>query len=86
MVTGATSGIGEAVAISLARAGYDLIITGRRVAQLTRVAKSIENDFKIKVLPLSFDVRELTRLNTIWEPFRQDGRKLIFWLIMQVLL
>src|SRR5574344_679696 len=62
LVTGATSGIGEAVAVSLARAGYDLIITGRRVAQLTRVAKSIENDFKNKVWPLSFDVRELSQV------------------------
>jgi NAD(P)-dependent dehydrogenase (short-subunit alcohol dehydrogenase family) len=38
LVTGAGSGIGEAVAIALASAGFDLVLTGRRREQLDRVA------------------------------------------------
>jgi len=58
LVTGATSGIGEAVAFALGKEGYNLIITGRRVALLSKLAKNLETICKVKVLPLSFDVRE----------------------------
>lgn len=57
LVTGATSGIGEAVAVLLAREGYKLIITGRRADRLETLAFEIENEYGIKVLPLVFDVR-----------------------------
>ena len=62
LITGATSGIGEAVAHTLGKEGYNLIITGRRVALLSKLAKSIESTCKVKVLPLSFDVRELSQV------------------------
>ena len=62
LVTGATSGIGEAVAFALGREGYNLIITGRRVALLSKLAKNLEATCKVKVLPLSFDVRELSQV------------------------
>ncbi|MDD2425448.1 MAG: SDR family NAD(P)-dependent oxidoreductase [Bacteroidales bacterium] len=58
LITGATSGIGKAVAELLAAAGNNLIITGRREALLTGLAKRLEKSQKIKVLPLCFDVRD----------------------------
>ena len=57
LVTGATSGIGEAVAVLLAREGYKLIITGRRADRLETLAFELENEYGTRVLPLVFDVR-----------------------------
>ncbi len=41
-VTGAGSGIGEAAALALARAGATVVLTGRRSAPLEQVARAIE--------------------------------------------
>lgn len=59
LVTGASSGIGEATANKLASLGFDLIITGRRSPLLTKVADNIKINSKIDILPLCFDVRKL---------------------------
>lgn len=59
LVTGATSGIGEAAAHELASKGINLIITGRREEKLQNVKREIEAKFHtIKVLALCFDVRD----------------------------
>ncbi len=58
IVTGATSGIGEATAIALAEIGYNLIITGRRVERLRHLKKSLESEFGVEVETLCFDVRD----------------------------
>lgn len=55
IVTGATSGIGRAVAIKLAENGYDLVITGRRTDRLAEVEKELRN-VGADVLSLGFDV------------------------------
>lgn len=56
-ITGATSGIGQATARKIARAGYDVIITGRRKERLEEVAAEIKQN-GADVLPLCFDVRQ----------------------------
>ena len=57
MVTGATSGIGEACAKKFAQGGYDVIITGRRKEKLDTLKKELEN-MGAEVLAMQFDVRE----------------------------
>ncbi len=57
LITGATAGIGEAVAVKFAQTGYRLIITGRRKELLEQVSHHLSDKYGIDVLPLCFDVR-----------------------------
>lgn len=57
LVTGATSGIGQATALKAAEAGFDVIITGRRKERLEELAGKIRQA-GADVLALNFDVRQ----------------------------
>ncbi|MDE6028310.1 MAG: SDR family NAD(P)-dependent oxidoreductase [Muribaculaceae bacterium] len=54
MITGATSGIGEACVRRFLKAGYKVIATGRNRAKLDM----LKDEFGDKLLPLVFDVRD----------------------------
>ncbi len=57
LITGATSGIGEATARAFAAEGYRIIITGRRASRLKELKVSLK-DSGAKVELLAFDVRD----------------------------
>jgi len=57
-VTGATEGIGRAIAVELGRAGFNLVLVARRPAELDTVAKSLSNQFEVETLCLAEDLAE----------------------------
>jgi len=62
LVTGAGSGIGRAVALSLQAAGYSVVVSGRRVAELERtVASAISTGGKVLAVPADVGKLEAVR-------------------------
>jgi len=58
LITGATSGIGEACARKYAADGDRLILTGRRADRLNILKTKLEKDFTSEILTLVFDVQD----------------------------
>ena len=52
LITGATSGIGQATALKAAEAGFEIIITGRREDRLQQLAAEIRQ--KGSEVPVSY--------------------------------
>ncbi len=56
LITGAGSGIGEATAKRVAQEGADVILVGRTLSKLERVAEEIEKNTNQKAYPFTCDV------------------------------
>lgn len=75
LITGATSGIGEASAYMFASKGYDLIITGRRADRLMSLKNKLETD-STRVLDLCFDVKDEDQVKRMLGELPHDWRKI----------
>ena len=75
LITGATSGIGEACARIFAREGYDLILTGRRLNRLEKLAAHLNDKFNTEVAISAFDVRDRDEVLTNLENLPAKWKK-----------
>ena len=73
-ISGASAGIGEAVAKMLASNGVNLILTARRIDRLENLKNSLEKEYKIKVKTIKIDfsksediVKALNSLEDKWK-------------------
>jgi len=75
LITGATSGIGEACAHLFAREHYNLILTGRRLDRLEKLAKDLNSKFDVEVTVSSFDVRNREQVAAKLENLPENWKK-----------
>ncbi len=58
LITGASAGIGKAIAKELALHEYNLILLARRTERLKELKEEIEATTEAKVLPLTIDISD----------------------------
>jgi len=76
LITGATTGIGNATAHKLAENNYNLIITGRRKELLDDLKKELGIKYKCDVLTLNFDVRDHKQVEEMIDGLPESWKKI----------
>lgn len=70
LITGATSGIGQATAIEFAKNGISLILCGRRQDRLDALKKDLENHCRVHTL--NFDIKDKNAVFNAINSLRED--------------
>ncbi|CAH1000412.1 putative oxidoreductase [Neolewinella maritima] len=73
LVTGASSGIGRALAHEHARRGRDLILVARGEDELNTLAESLRQKFSVDVLVMAKDLTETASRQELFEAVEADG-------------
>ncbi len=58
LITGASSGIGEAAVRAFGRAGYTVVLAARRYDRLQQIAAELKNERGVRALPVETDVTD----------------------------
>lgn len=75
LVTGASDGIGQALATEAAKAGFNVILTGRRTARLEAHAESLRRAHFVATIVLTGDLADPDQAETIWAQ-AAEGRRI----------
>ncbi len=76
LVTGASSGIGQATAYIFAEHGYNLFLIARRADRLAEIKAELEKKFSIKVFCLTLDLRDRNALEEAWKTVASEWKKI----------
>ncbi|WP_443939927.1 SDR family NAD(P)-dependent oxidoreductase [Pedobacter sp. MW01-1-1] len=75
LITGATSGIGEACAQIFSQQGYRLILLARREEKLKKVAHHLEAKYGVEIVQLIADVRQKDTVTEVLESLPHAWKK-----------
>lgn len=74
LITGATGGIGKAIATKLCKEGYHLIVVARSHEKLENLSTALRNQFPhLKISYESCDVSKSTQVRQLIEKFKRDS-------------
>ncbi len=76
LITGATSGIGQACARALAEEQSDLILIGRRKERLETLSSELQKDYGIQCYANPLDIRDRSAVNKAFVGWKNKGRKI----------
>lgn len=74
LITGASAGIGEEFAKQYAALGWDLALTARRADRLEKLARDLEEQYKIATIVISQDLARANSVDTILKEIKEAGR------------
>lgn len=73
LITGATSGIGEALAKEFARNGHNIVIVSRDPEHVRAVSEQVASEFNVETLGLDLDLTEAGALERLKEDLERRG-------------
>ena len=74
VVTGAGRGIGEGIAKVLAGAGANVVCAARRADRLEKLARDLEEQYKVATIVISQDLARANSVDTILKEIKEAGR------------
>jgi len=74
LITGASSGIGEACAHALGKEGSNLILIARRAERLEALSDHLTSKYRSKVLVLPLDITQINAVQTTLDQLDSDWK------------